>query len=227
MERFWVSQLNSAFDALDTLVVTVHSVKEPVGFGLGLKTIGRLSFMVHPNKSILEVKAVDNCLAHALIIALVKVDKDPNYKSYRDGWKIRPVVRNLLDTIGIDLSSGAVIPELVRFQEHFREYKITVSGFQLWEHNVWWAGRIFQATYFRVTSKDTRSRIWRLIWLDVTCVKYVTKAVGDTLRMCVTRRLTNAWLARRALSKVFDSPAKIVKGTLEIGHVSIAIKWVC
>ena len=36
-----VAQSNARFNALDRLVMTVHSVKMPVGFGLGVKTKGR------------------------------------------------------------------------------------------------------------------------------------------------------------------------------------------
>jgi len=49
-----------------------------------------------------------------------------DYNSYRRGCRIRPAVQRLLETTGIDLSGGGGIPELVRFQEHFRDYKITV-----------------------------------------------------------------------------------------------------
>ena len=53
-----VSQSNSRFNALDKLVVTVHSVKMPVGFGRGVKTKGRpISVMAHLKRSIIEVKA--------------------------------------------------------------------------------------------------------------------------------------------------------------------------
>jgi len=47
-----VSQSNSRFNALDTLVVTVHSVKMPSGFGKhALKSMGRpLSTMAHLKK---------------------------------------------------------------------------------------------------------------------------------------------------------------------------------
>ena len=74
------------------------------------------------------MKAESNCLAHALIIAKSKVDSDPNYNSYRRGYKIRPVVDSLLETTGIDLSGGGGVPELTRFQEHFKEYRIVVFG---------------------------------------------------------------------------------------------------
>jgi hypothetical protein len=54
----------------------------PVGFG-DIKTKGRpLSVMAHFKRSILTVKAETNCLAHALIIAIARITKDPNYKAY-------------------------------------------------------------------------------------------------------------------------------------------------
>ena len=59
-----VSQSNARFNALDTLVVTMHSVKMPAGFGrVALKSRGRpLSVMVHLKSSIVEVKAEEKCL---------------------------------------------------------------------------------------------------------------------------------------------------------------------
>ena len=106
---------------MDTLVVTVHWVRMPVSFGRSaLKIRGKpLSVLAHLKQSIVEVKAEQTCLAHALLITIAKVDNDPNYKAYRQGRKIRPVVQSLLETIGIHLSNGAAIPELVRFQEYF------------------------------------------------------------------------------------------------------------
>ena len=122
-----VSQSNSRFDDLDKMVVTLHSVKMPVLFGRAMKTMGRpVSVMTQPKKSIIEVKAADNCFANTLIIAIGREDNYSSNKSYRNGWKIRPVVRNLIEMIGIDLSNGVGIPELVRLQENFRDYKILV-----------------------------------------------------------------------------------------------------
>jgi len=91
------------------------------------KNRGRpFSVMAHLKTSIGEVKAQENCLAHSLVISIAKVENDSDYKTYRQGRKIRQVVQTLLETTDIDLSNGAGIPELVRFQEHFREYKIVV-----------------------------------------------------------------------------------------------------
>jgi len=56
------------------------------------------------------VRAEQNSLAHALIIAIANVDKDPNYDAFHKGRNIRHVDQILLDTTGIDLSNGAGIP---------------------------------------------------------------------------------------------------------------------
>jgi hypothetical protein len=55
-----------------------------------------LEVMAHLKRSIIDVKAETNCLAHALILAIAIITKDPNYNSYRKGCKIHPVVHNLL-----------------------------------------------------------------------------------------------------------------------------------
>jgi len=82
------------FNVLDTMFVTVHSLRMPVGFGIhAITSRGRqLSVMAHLKRSTVEVKAEENCLAHALVIAFGKVEKDSKYKAYRQGRKIRHVV---------------------------------------------------------------------------------------------------------------------------------------
>jgi len=78
-----VAQSNARYNSLDKLVVVVHSVKMPVGFGHGVKSKGRpLSVMAHLKRNIIEIKDETNCLAHVLIIAVVRITNDPNYTSY-------------------------------------------------------------------------------------------------------------------------------------------------
>jgi hypothetical protein len=101
--------------------------------------------MAHIKRIIIEVKAAENCLAHALVIAIAKATNDPNYKAYRQGRKIRPVVQNLLATTGIDLSQRAGIPEIERFQDHFCDYKIVVYG-GLTCDNIMFEGRVESPT---------------------------------------------------------------------------------
>jgi len=69
--------------------------------------------MPYLKTSIVEVKAEEYSLVHALVISIAKVENDPDYKAYRKGRKIRQVVQTLLETTGNDLSNGAAIPELV------------------------------------------------------------------------------------------------------------------
>jgi hypothetical protein len=102
-----VSQSNARFNVMDKLIMTVDSVRMPVVFARGIKSRGRpLSVMAHLKKSVVLVKASENCLAHSKIIAIAKVENDPNYKAYRKGRKIRPVVQKLLDKTVIFLTGG-------------------------------------------------------------------------------------------------------------------------
>jgi len=116
-----VSQSNARFKALDTLVVTVHSVKMPVCFRrVALKSSGiPLSVIAHLKWSIVEVKSEENCLAHALIIAIAGMDNDANYTANRKCRKIRPVVQGLLQQTCIVLTSGGRIPNLTASKNIF------------------------------------------------------------------------------------------------------------
>ena len=99
-----VTQSNSCFNALDMLILEIHSVKMQVGFGGDIKTQGRsLAALAHLKRSIVKVKSETNCLGHALIIANARITNDPNYKSHHDGRKLGLVVRQLLESTGINL----------------------------------------------------------------------------------------------------------------------------
>ena len=177
-----ISQSNSRFNAMDPVVITLHSVIIPVGSGRGIKTMDRqLSVMAHINKSIVEVKTESNCLAWALIIAIARVKNDSNYKSYRDGWKIRPVVRNLLETKGIDLTNGAGLPKIAKFQEHFREYKIVV--YQGLSCDNMFAGHVESNKRLNLLYDDVERHYHVITNLTGDMAKkYVCKACGKSCR---------------------------------------------
>jgi hypothetical protein len=121
-----VTQSNACFNALDRLFINIYSVTMPVGFWR-VSTKGRqISVMAHLKSSIIEVKAAENCLAHALCIDIARIKNDPNYNSYRRGMKIFPAVNVLLRETGIELRNGGGIPELTKFQEHLSQYRIVV-----------------------------------------------------------------------------------------------------
>jgi len=106
----------------------VRPLKMPIEFG-GFETKGRtLEAMVHLKTSMVEVKAEEKCLVHALIFSMVRLSTDPNYKAYIQGRNIRHVVEILLVTTGIYLSAGGGIPKLMKLQENFKEYRIVAFG---------------------------------------------------------------------------------------------------
>ena len=107
-----VSQSNARFNATDTLIVTVHSVTMPVGFGEdGIKGKGRpLATTAHLKSSNVEVRAEENYVAHALVITIAVLSNNPNYKAYSQGRKMRSVVRQLIETTSIDVKNGGGIP---------------------------------------------------------------------------------------------------------------------
>ena len=123
-----VTQSKARYQALDTLTFYVHSVRMPTGFGKGDETSkGRsVSVMINLKKSIVEVMTEENCLAHALVIAITKVTNNPDYQAYRKGREILPKVHELLQASGVDLSRGGGIPELQAFQRHLSQYRIVV-----------------------------------------------------------------------------------------------------
>jgi hypothetical protein len=65
-------------------------------------------------------------LAHALIIAIARVNNDPKYASYKDGYGLRQPVKVLLKASGVDLSNGGGLEELQQFQQYLSDYKIIV-----------------------------------------------------------------------------------------------------
>ena len=171
-----VSQSNARFNALDKLLMAVHSVKMPIGHGR-IATKGRpLETMVHLKRSIVEVKAEENCLAHALNIRTAKLANDPNYKAYIQGKKIRAVVDHLVATTGIDLTNGGGIPELLKFEEHFKKYRIVVFGEFDCEDKVF-AGQV-----------ESEKRI-NLLYYDVTHHYHVISSVTGALSRLFLQRL--------------------------------------
>jgi hypothetical protein len=103
-----------------------------------------------------QVKAEENCLAHALLIAKARVDNDPNYEAYRKGRKLRLEVQYLLEETGINLDNGGGIPELGRFQEHFNDYKIVV-----------YTGLYCDSIMFEGQNQSSQKRL-NLLYDDVT-----------------------------------------------------------
>jgi hypothetical protein len=125
-----VAQSKARFNALDNMVVVIQSVKMAVGFGkTAARSMGRpKSVMAHVKTSIIEVKAETDSLAHALIIAIARITKDPNYNSYRWGFKILSEVKRLLQTTGIDLQNGGGSAKFSNSKITFHKTKSSCTG---------------------------------------------------------------------------------------------------
>jgi hypothetical protein len=123
-----VFQSNARFGLTDRLEVRLENVRMPGGNGKRAeKTKGRsLDVLSAIKKSIVVVKAAFLCLAHALIIAMVRVNVDPKYATYRHGKCLKKPVVELLKASGVDLSDGGGLEELEQFQDYLSDYKIIV-----------------------------------------------------------------------------------------------------
>ena len=121
-----VIQSNARFALTDRLEVHLDHVRMPAGNGRE-KTKGRsISVLSAIKKSIVTVKTAFLCLAHALIIAIAKVNDDSKFKSYSNGYCLTEPVEKLLNACGVDLSNGGGFDELQQFQQYLSDYKIIV-----------------------------------------------------------------------------------------------------
>jgi len=94
-----VTQSNARYQGLDTLTFHVFSFGMPVGSCKKAESSkGRpISTIAHIKRRIVEVKAKEICVEHALVIAVVRVTNDPDFQAYRHGRKkILSKVRELL-----------------------------------------------------------------------------------------------------------------------------------
>jgi len=221
-----VSQSTSRLSALDKLVVTVHSVKMPVGFGKhAITSRGTPLFvMAHIKKSIVEVKAEEKCLAYALVIAIANVDKDPNYKAYILGRKIGQVVQTIPKTTGIDMSNGAGIPELVRLQEHFREYMIVVyhglnCDYIIFEGQVDSPKRLYIQYDNVERNYHVIANLTAAMAVKCVCKRYHKSCKSDITHVC-DQTCSDCMACPRASSLTFESPALNAIRTLELTRVS-------
>ena len=131
-------------------------------------------------------KAEENYLAHALIKAIAKVDNDANYKAYRQGRKIRPVVQSLLKETCIDPTRGGGIGDLNRFKEHFRDYKIVVYQ-SLGCEDKMFEGQVDASKQVNLLYDDVERNYHLIINLTGAMAKsYVCKAGNKSCRSEIT-----------------------------------------
>jgi len=117
-------QSNARVAFTDRLEVHLDHVRMPAGNG-AVKTKGRsLDLLSAIKRSVVVVKAAFLCLAHALIIAMAKVNGDSKYESYRQGWCLKEPVEELLNASGVYLSNGGGLKNFNSFNSTFRTTKL-------------------------------------------------------------------------------------------------------
>lgn len=75
-------------------------------------------------KSIVVVKATFLCLAHVLILAMVRMNGYLKYALYRDGKCLKKPFEDLLNASGNNLRNCGDLEELRQFQNHLSDYNI-------------------------------------------------------------------------------------------------------
>jgi hypothetical protein len=123
-----VVQSNARFSLTDRLEVHLDHVRMPALNGKTAETTkGRsIDVLSAVKRSIVVLKAAVLCLAHTLVIAIARVNNDPKYNLYRNGYGLTQPVQDLLKASGVDLSNGGGLDELRQFQQHLSDYKIIV-----------------------------------------------------------------------------------------------------
>ena len=119
-----VIQSNAAFGLRVCLDVHLDHVRMRAGNGREKTKSRSLNILSAIKKSIVVVKAALFCLTHALIVAKARVNCDPKYKSYRDGYGLNQPVEDLLKASGVDLTNGGDLRNFNILQIIFRTTKL-------------------------------------------------------------------------------------------------------
>jgi len=121
-----VIQSNARFGLSDPLELHLDRLRMRADNGR-VRTKGRsFNVMSVIKRSIVRVKALLNCLAYALIIAMAQVNGDPKYQSYGNGYGFKIPVEDLLTASGVDLPNGGGFEALGLNEEHLSFYQIIV-----------------------------------------------------------------------------------------------------
>ena len=126
-----VIQSNRDFRLNDTVVVDIIHVEAPQGSGRSKRTNLNIKDFLHKKKSIITIQNNDNlCLARALVVAIAKIEKYPNYKNLlKPGYKILERKARELHTAANVPLGPCGLPEVNLFQKHLTNYEINiVSG---------------------------------------------------------------------------------------------------
>ena len=126
-----VIQSNRDFRLNDTVTIDIIHVEAPQGSGRSKCNVLNIKDFLHKKRSIITIQNNDNlCLARALVVAIAKIEKVPNYKNMlKPGYKIlERKAKELHEAAKVPLGPCG-IPEVELFQKYLTNYEINiVSG---------------------------------------------------------------------------------------------------
>ena len=128
-----VIQSNRDFRLNDTVTVDIVHVEAPQGSGRK-RTVLDIGELLHKKRSIITILNNDGlCLARALVTAIAKIEKDPEYMSIADSRNTiqERKARELHKLANVSLGPCG-IPEVEMFQSHLTNYEINIVSA---EHN--------------------------------------------------------------------------------------------
>ena len=122
-----VIQSNRDFRLNDTVTVDIVHVEAPQGSGRSRRTTLNIKEFLHKKKSIIITNNDDLCLARALVVAIAKIEKDPNYKNLiAPGRRIQErKAKELHESANVPLGPCG-LPEVELFQKYLTNYEINV-----------------------------------------------------------------------------------------------------
>ena len=123
-----VVQSNRDFRLNDTVNVDLIHVEAPQGSGRSKRNIVNAKEYLHKKKSIITITNEDNlCLARALVVAIAKAEKAPNYNYLRDCVRAQQIKAIELHTKAkVPMGPSCGLEEVKMFQKHLTEYEINI-----------------------------------------------------------------------------------------------------
>ena len=126
-----VIQSNRDFRLNDAVTIDIIHVEAPQGSGRSKRTTLNIREYLHKKGSVITIKNNDNlCLARALVVAIAKIENDPNYTNLRDSKKRAQQNKAIALHERANVPFGPCgLPEVDLFQKYLTNYEINiVSG---------------------------------------------------------------------------------------------------
>lgn len=134
-----------SFTSSDTFTIEATVISLPVGSGPRRSGFyNNFQEECRARHGVVEIKNIDNlCLPRAIVVAKAYVKKDPDYQAIRKDRKKRQTIKaeKLMAKARVQIPvEGAGIPELGKFQDHLKKYKITVYNYNSKGRDVYFSG---------------------------------------------------------------------------------------